>query len=199
MMREKFFCGKKSFGMIFLVAFVTGIFVMNLGKSILLENTGLLDEDMLRQMSSAFPDSDALFAFVLRKRMTFSVIMVVLSTTYLGMGACVAVVFWYGLSTGMFLTAALLRYGFRGVLLAAAGILPQYFVYVPAIYALLVWCDKTCRMIYLKEYYHQGDTKTPILVGRVLPLVIILFGMLAGCFLESFVNPGILQGFLKLL
>lgn len=199
MMREKFSYGKNSFCMIFLVAFVAGIFVMNLGKSILLENTGLLDEDTLRQISSAFPDGDALFAFVLRKRLTFAVFMAVLATTYLGMGACVAVAFWYGLSTGMFLTAALLRYGFRGILLVAAGILPQYFVYIPVIYALLVWCDKTCRMIYLKEYYRQGDIKTPILVGRVFPLVIILFGMVAGCFLESFVNPGILQGFLKLL
>lgn len=199
MMREKYSYGKNSYGMIFLVAFVAGIFVMNFGKSILLENTGLLDENMLRQVSSAFPDSDALFAYVLRKRLTFVVIMVVVATTYLGIGACMAVVFWYGLSTGMFWTAALLKYGFKGFLLVAAGILPQYFVYVPAIYALLVWCDKTCRMIYLKGYYHQGDTKTPILLGRVFPLVVILIGILAGCFLESFVNPGILQGFLKLL
>ena len=199
MMRERVFDRKSSLGMVFLLAFVAGILTMNFGKSILLENTGLLDENMLVQMQAAFPDSDALFAFVMRKRLTFVVIMAVLATTYLGIGACVAVTLWYGFSAGMFLTAALLRYGFKGILLVAAGVLPQYFLYVPAIYALLVWCDKTCRMIYCKSYYQREDTKTPILLGRVLPLIVTLIGMMAGCFLESFVNPGILQGFLKLL
>jgi len=198
-MRESVFDRKSSLGMVFLLAFVAGILTMNFGKSILLENTGLLDENMLMQMKSAFPDSDALFVFVMRKRLTFVVIMAVLATTYLGVAACMAVTMWYGFSTGMFLTAAILRYGFKGILLVAAGVLPQYFLYIPAIYALLIWSDKTCRMIYCKSYYQREDTKTPILLGRVLSLVVILFGMVAGCFLESFVNPGILQGFLRML
>ena len=54
-------------------------------------------------------------------------------------------------------------------------------------------------MIYFKEYYRKENAKTPVLLGRVLPFAVITMGMLAGCFLESFVNPGILQGFLKLL
>lgn len=198
-MREKYFIGKNSYGMIFLMAFVAGIFIMSFGKSILLENTGLLDENMLRQMAVAFPEGNALFAFVLRKRMTLVVIMAVLATTYLGVGIGIAAVAWYGLSAGMFLTAALLRYGLKGFLLVAAGVLPQYLVYVPAFYALLLWCDQTCRMIYYKGYYHREDTKTPILFGRVLPLIVIIIGMIIGCILESFLNPDILQGVLKIL
>lgn len=188
-----------SFGMVFLVGLTVGILTMNFGKSILLENTGLLDENMLTQMLSAFPDSNALFAFVLRKRLVFVVVMVLVATTYLGIGACVAVDLWYGFSAGAFIAAAVLRYGVKGIVLVAAGTLPQYLLYAPALYALFVWCDKTCRMIYCKGYYYGEDAKTPILWGRVLPLVIILAGLFAGCFLESFVNPGILKGFLKLL
>ena len=185
--------------MIFLVAFVTGILTMNFGKSILLENTGLLDENMLTQMTSAYPDSNALFVFVLRKRLSLMVAMVLIATTYLGIAACIAMDLWYGFSAGAFLTAAVLRYGFKGIMLAAAGMLPQYLLYAPALYALLVWCDKTCRLIYCKSYYHSQDAKTPILLGRVLPLVIILAGLLVGCFLESFIHPGILKGFIKRL
>ena len=193
-MRERF-----SYGMVFLVGLTAGILTMNFGKSILLENTGLLDEEMLRQMESAFPDSNALFAFVLRKRLMLMVFMVLAATTYLGMAACVAVGLWYGFATGAFLAAALMRYGFKGILLVAAGVLPQYLLYAPALYALLVWCDKTCRMIYCKGYCYGENTKTPILLGRVLPLVIILVGLLVGCFLEAYVNPGILRGFLNIL
>jgi len=188
-----------SFGMVFLLGLVAGILTMNFGKSILLENTGLLDETMLRQMSSAFPDSNALFAFVLRKRLVLMIVMVLLATTYLGMVVALGVDLWYGFSTGAFLAAAVLRYGFKGFLLVAAGVLPQYLLYAPAIYALIIWCDKTCRMIYCKEYWYGQETKTPILLGRVLPLVIILITFIAGCFLESFVNPGVLKGFLNVL
>ncbi len=193
-MRDKF-----SFGMIFLVGLIAGILTMNFGKSILLENTGLLDETMLKQMSSAFPDSNALFAFVLRKRLILMAVMVLLATTYLGMVACGALDLWYGFSTGAFLAAALLRYGFKGILLVASGVLPQYLFYGPALYALLLWCDRTCRMIYCKGYRYGEDAKTPILLGRVLPLVFILVGLLIGCFLESYVNPGILKGFIRLI
>lgn len=190
---------KVSFGMVFLVAFVAGILTMNFGKSILLENTGLLDENMLRQMEQAFPDSNALFVFILRKRLSFIAVMVLVATTYLGIGACVVVDLWYGFSVGAFLSAAVLRYGFKGIVLVAAGSLPQYLFYAPVFYALLIWCDKTCRMIYCKGRYYGEDTKTPILFGRVLPLVIILVGTIVGCILESFLNPGILKGFIKLL
>ncbi len=193
-MKERF-----SFGMIFMTGLVVGILTMNFGKSILLDNTGLLDETMLSQMSATFPDSNALFAFVLRKRITIILIMVLAATTYLGMIATIAMDFWMGLSAGAFLAAAMLRYGFRGILLVAAGVFPQYLLYVPLFYMLLVWCDKTCRMIYTKGYYQGQDAKTPVLLGRVLPLVIIFVGTVAGCFMESYLNPGILQSFLKLL
>lgn len=193
-MKERF-----SFGMIFLAGLVAGILTMSFGKSILLENTGLLDENMLAQMASAYPDSNALFAFVLRKRLVVVVVMVLMATTYLGVAACVAADAWFGFSAGAFLTAAMLRYGFKGLVLVLAGVFPQYLLYGPAFYALLVWCDQTCRMIYSRGYGYSRDTKTPILLGRVFPLLLIFAGALAGCFLESYMNPGILRGFLKVL
>lgn len=188
-----------SFGMIFLVGFVAGMIVMNFGKSILLENTGLLDENMLKQMVSAFPEGNALFAFVLRKRISVALVMILLATTYLGVVLCVVYDLWLGFSAGIFLTASVLRYGFKGLFLVAAGILPQYLIYAPVLYILLVWCDRTCRMIYGRNRSFGENIKTPDTVGRVLPLVVILAGLIGGCFLESYVNPGILQGAIKML
>ncbi len=188
-----------SFGMIFLTGLVAGILTMGFGKSILLENTGFLDENMLRQMTSAFPDSNALFAYVLRKRLIILVIMVILATTYLGMAACVIADVWFGFSAGAFLAAAVMRYGMKGIFVAAAAVFPQYLLYGPMFYGLLLWCRQTCHMIYGRDHRYLSDTKTPILFGRVLPLLILCVGTLAGCFLESYVNPGIIKGVLKLL
>ena len=191
--------GKYPFGYIFLVGLVAGIITMNFGKSILLEDTGLLDENTLRQLSAVNLGGSALFAFVLRKRMVVFALFAVAATTYLGTVVCVVGAGWYGFSAGAFLAAGVLRYGLKGIFLALAAMLPQYLVYVPAIYGLLVWCERTCRMIYGKNYYQEKDKRTPVLTGRVLSLLMLIAMMFTGCALESFVNPAILRGFLKLL
>lgn len=192
-MRERF-----PFGYVFLVGFVAGILTMNFGKSILLENTGLLDENALRQLASMTLDSSALFAFVLRQRMVECIVLAIAATTYLGLAVCVAMTGWYGFSAGAFLAAGMLRFGFKGILLIFASTMPQYLLYVPAVYALLLWCEKTYRMIYRKGYYQSGDIKAPVLSGRVLLLLGILIVLALGCALESFVNPSILRSFLKM-
>lgn len=204
---------KLSYGYIFPVGLIAGILMMNLGKNILLENTGLLDENTLRYMSSAATDGSVLFAFVLRKRMLFVGAMALIATTYLGVAACVFTAGWYGLATGAFLAAGVLRYGVRGILLVSAATLPQYLLYGPAIYALLLWCEKTCRMIYGKNRYRgagaEGElrdvsylakylTKRPAVFGRIFSLLVILLVMVAGCALESYVNPAILRAFWRI-
>lgn len=183
---------RNPFGYFFLTGLLAGLFIMNLGKSILLENTGLLDENTLRQLVSMNPDSSALFVFVLRRRGMEFLLLVILATTYLGTAACVFTTLWYGFSCGTFLAAGVLRYGVKGLFFVLAGLLPQYLLYGPMLYGLLLWCDKTCRMIYRKE-------KAPVLWERMLSLIILLAALIGGCLLESFVNPSILKGFAKLL
>lgn len=190
---------KIPFAYIFLVGLVAGILMMNFGKNTLLDNTGLLDEDTLRQMSSASPDSSVLFVYVLRKRMVGAAAMALAATTYLGVAVCAVTAGWYGMSAGIFLAAGVMRYGLKGVVLALAATMPQYLIYVPAIYGMFIWCEKTCRMIYGKGYYQSADAKTPAVSGRVFSLLILLAMMIAGCALESFVNPVIFRGFLNML
>lgn len=193
-MRERF-----PFGYIFLVGFAAGILTMNFGKSILLDGTGVLAGETLRQLSTAMPDNSALFAFVLRKRMVGFAVLTATATTYLGLAVCAGLAGWYGFAAGSFVAAGLLRFGFKGVILVLAATMPQYLLYGPAIYALLRWCERTYRMIYKKNYYQEGETKAPALSSRVLLLIGIFAVLTAGCALESFVNPSILQGFLELL
>lgn len=192
-MRDRF-----PFGYIFLAGLVAGIFMMNFGKNILLDNTGLLDENTLRQVSALTLDSGVLFVFILRKRMTEFGVLALAATTYLGIAACVCAAGWYGFCVGAFLTAGVLRYGIKGILLAFAATLPQYLLYGPALYGLLLWCAKTCRMIYGRGHY-QEDGKIPVLSGRVFSLLLLLAVTIAGCALESFINPVIFKAFVRIL
>lgn len=170
---------------------------MNIGKSILLESTGLLDEYTLYHMKYMTVDSGALFCYVLRQRIGSALILGILATTYLGLVVCAGAAFWYGLSAGAFLAALILRYGLKGILFALVGIFPQYLLYAPALAALLVWGAQLNRSIYFKGYEGRGGGKY-FWLGKALRFFGILFVMVLGCILESFWNPQLMLALLKI-
>ncbi len=183
---------------IFLAGFLAGILMMNVWKSILLENTGLLDEYTLYHMKYMTVDSSALFYYVLRLRLKTVFTLAILATTYLGLVVCAGASFWYGLSAGAFLSAVMMRYGIKGLLFAFTGVFPQYLLYIPAMVALLLWCEMLNRNIYFRSSLDTGDEGGIMLPKRLLKLAVILVIVILGCLLESFVNPGMMSGLLKI-
>ena len=181
---------------IFLTGFAAGILVMNIGKTILLDNTGLFDEYSLYGMKYMTVDSNALFSYVFRERILKLLALAVLSTTYLGLAVCVCTVAWYGMSAGAFLAALTLRYGVKGIFLAVISLFPQYLFYIPAFFALLTWCVSLYRGIYSRTI-NFGEDKT-VLPKKLATLSVILLAATAGCLLEAYVNPYLLLNYLKI-
>lgn len=180
---------------IFCISFVAGILVMNIGKSILLENTGLFDEYTLYTMKYMTVDSNALFSYVLRERLVRLLILTVLSTTYLGLAVCVGTVIWYGMSAGAFLAALTLRYGIKGIFLAVVAVFPHYLIYVPVLLALLAWCETLYRGIYGRTI-NIGEDKA-FLPKKLARLAAIFGAAVVSCLLEAYVNPLILLSYLR--
>lgn len=197
-MRERIWERITTPGACFAIGIVIGIFFMNIQKSILLTGGDLLSVESLKRITEIGAGGSALFAYVLRKRGAQFLLLAVFATTYLGVAACAVAAGWYGFSCGVFLTAGVLRYGLKGVLLVLAGTFPQYFFYVPALCALFKWCDRTCRMIYGRGSF-SAQNKTAPVMERVLSLAVLGILLLAGCFLESYVNPVFLKAFVKIL
>ncbi len=180
---------------IFFAGLAAGFLIMNIGKSILLENTGLFDEYTLYNMKYMTVDSNALFSYVLRERLLKCLILTVLATTYLGLAVCVGAVAWYGMSAGAFLSALIIRYGIKGGFLALVAMFPHYLIYVPAFLALLGWCESLYRGIYNRSVDRsEGKSRLP---KKLAELALILLAVTAACFLEAYVNPYFLLGYLK--
>ena len=131
--------GNNTFLTLFCAGLIAGILVINMGKSILLGDGGMFDESTLYHLKYMTVDSNALFCYVFRKRLIRILGLAVLSTTYLGLVACMGASLWYGFSAGAFLTTLAIRYGIKGILLAVISMFPQYLIYVPVILALLFW------------------------------------------------------------
>ena len=180
---------------IFFAGVVAGVLVMNIGKSILLENTGLFDEYTLYNMKYMTVDSNALFSYVFRERILKFLAIAVLSTTYLGLAVCVGAVAWYGMSAGAFLSALVIRYGIKGGFLALVAMFPHYLIYIPAFLALLGWCENLYRGIYNRSVNFSEDKA--YLPKKLVKLAAIFLTVTVACFLEAYVNPYILLGYLK--
>ncbi len=192
----KGFSGRLKLLPVFCAGLLAGIVIMNLGKSILLENTGLFDEDTLYHIKYMTVEGSALFSYVFRKRIITVMILAMLATTYLGLAVCMGTAFWYGMSAGGYLTALALRYGLKGILLALAGVFPQYLLYVPALMALLAWSESLFRGIYSRSGTETVEDRG-FLIKKLGWLLAILGAVLAGCFLEAYVNPRLLLGYLQ--
>lgn len=194
--RMEFKLGQKKYLTLFCAGLFVGFFVINIGKSILLEGTGLFDEDTLYQMKYMTVDSNALFYYILRKRIVCLLLFAVAATTYLGLVACMGAAFWYGMSAGVFLTSLAVRYGIKGILLAVLFVFPQYLVYVPVAMALLSWCESVFRGIYIRKG-DRGEWDRGLMVRKVGQMLAICAATTVGCLLEGYVNPFLLMGFLK--
>lgn len=181
---------------LFCVGLVAGIFILNIGKSFLLDNTALLDEYTLYQMKYMTVDSSALFWYVFRRRILGVLALLIASTTYLGLLACRGVVLWYGFSAGIFLATLIARYGLKGILLAGVSMFPQYILYVPVMLMLLTWCEVLFRGIYYRDGETESENKKTAMV-RAGKVFLIIVAMAVGCLLESYINPYFLLGFLK--
>ena len=182
---------------VFCIGIIGGILRMNLGKSIFLKETGLFDESVLYRMKYMSLDGNAFFYYVLRKRMLALILAAILATTYLGYVLCMGTAVWCGMSVGVYLSALFIRYGIKGLALALVGIFPQYLLFVPAILMLLGWCEGLYRAIYSRSGVMEAEGRSFVIkklgwLGAIAGIVI------AGCFLESYVNPALLIGYLKI-
>lgn len=182
---------------VFCVGMLAGILTISIGKSTFLEETGLFDKYILSGMKHMTVDNSALFYYVLRKRLSLLLVVAVLATTYLGYAVCVGAAAWCGMSVGTYLSALVLRYGLKGLVLAAAGMFPQYLLFVPAILMMLGWCEGLYRGIYARGSAAEAVGRS-FVIGKLGWLGVIGAVVVAGCFLESYVNPVLLLGYLKI-
>lgn len=189
--------GGKNLLPVFCAGMLAGIFILNIGKSTFVDSTGLFDEYILSGMKYMTVDGSALFYYVLRKRLLLLLIMAVLATTYLGYAVCIGAAAWCGMATGTYLSALALRYGIKGLVLAAVGVFPQYLLYVPAVVLMLGWCESLYRAIYSRGA--GVDTADKVFWMKKLGRLGVIGTIAAlGCLLEGYVNPRLLIGYLKI-
>lgn len=196
MRQERLFIGLAVAG------FVAGLLLMNMWQKVLLEDTGLLSEYALYEMKYSQIDSGSFFWYVLRKRVGMMLVMALLATTWLGMIAGYTYSAWLGISFGMLIMAAIIRYGLKGIFLIVTGLFPQGLVYLPTCFWLLQWCRELCVALHFSENAsainrHEETEKNNIMRRKVLQFLALVVVVIIGCTLESYVNPKLVINLLQ--
>ena len=118
-----------------LFGFFAGALGMILKQENLLYNTGFLDGYTLGPIKYLEPDTGKLLVTVVMQRIGVAVLLVILSTTYLGSVAAYLYQLWSGLAAGVLAAGSVIRYGIKGILLVAGSLLPQQLILIPAFFA----------------------------------------------------------------
>lgn len=185
---------------LFTIGLFLGILIVNLGYDTWIKDGSLLGADMIVRLKNSVPDGSGLFSYIMKHRL-FTVCMIgLLATTIIGLPAVCGYICYTGLSAGCLLSVAVIRYGIRGLLLMAAGILPQGILLIPAYIALFVWAVSVNRMLYSKNPYKEYYIKysRQVYIKKGLQIMGIAAVVIIGCLLESYVNPKLLHLILKI-
>lgn len=183
----------------FLAGFCLGILMINMKRDLFLDGSDLLEGGSMAKLAYLEVDSHRFLGYVLKERFILMAVMCFLGTTYAGGVVIVSFVLWLGMSAGIFLSAAAIRFGMRGVLFALAGVFPQYIFLVPACILLLGWCEQTYRGLYNKRVrFDFAFSRRKYLLCRSPKLFPILLLLVFACILEAYINPVLLTGLLRL-
>lgn len=167
-----------------IVFWIAGVFagtlLVNFNHSLLLDTQlqGLLETSEI--------DWNHLFFFVLQRRLIPVLLAVFLSLTFFFSPATMLFCFYFGFTTGAMTAAATTQYGLLGIVFYSGTIFPQILLYAPMWFLLVSHCMKTNQMLH---HWQKGKKGIAALVQRIPAVVSIFVLLLAGVFLESYINP----------
>lgn len=175
---------KKKLLTFLLAGMAAGILVLLFGRSVWLGEKGLFCREILAEIKEESFDYGDLFWYVLKRRFLLFGLIVLLCNTVFSEIIPVLCIIASGVPMGMMLAALSLRYGLKGILLAAAWLFPHFLFYALAFLLLVVQFGQQG----FRDCCGGGNLRR----DRLLLVVIILI-ILAGVLLESFLNPRIIK------
>ena len=178
---------------LFMGGFVLGVLFMNVESAILLTEDGIFAATEINRLKYLEIEGGEFFSYVIKKRIQWILIPAVLSTTSVGWLFVYGCFIWHGVLAGMMITAAIIRFGVRGLLLILAGIFPHQFFLFPAMVMLLIWCYEN----YVSRGLHIKNSRKQY-VRQAASFLWICFMVFVGCILESYVNPLLVSDILKI-
>lgn len=183
----------------FFAGLLAGAALVYLNMDIFLSETGFLSPVGLARLERVELNEGVFFLYVLKKRLAVVWLAAILSTTFAGIVTTYLFVLWMGVCGGVVAAVSIMRYGIKGFLLLAGGMMPHFLCYIPAFLMLADWCFQICTKLYypVRDYTEIQDRGRKRL--GILRNFLLLHGVvITGAILESYVNPYVMTELLKI-
>lgn len=165
-----------------MLGFVAGIIYANLMTDDYIGNIGIFSDFFLKQYGKVEIEAANYFWYLGKIRMMPIIFLVVLGYTRFRKAIVSIFLLWTGFSCGMIMTASVLQMGIRGLILCLIGMTPHMIFYIAG-YLIPIW--------YFYTY--------PAMRWNVQKTISTILFLAVGLVLEVYVNPILMQGFLKTL
>ncbi len=176
----------------FFLFFLLGILAANWTGREKLIQYGMLNDYYVGQLAYTDLDLHAYFKYLLGQRMRVFGIAALSVYTRFGFFVLAGMIGWYAFSLGYLFVNALVGMGVQGMLLVLVSVFPQVICYAAAYFGL-------ARKLFGKA----SETVMPAGIRRMWknpPLLLVLSAlicMLAGVWLEGYVNPALLKWYIR--
>lgn len=184
---------------VFFLGIIVGIILIFLCRNRLQTDIYLLNEEWVLYMQTGQVNSKSLFVYILFKRLKEMGLLVLLSTTVVGIVCIYGYTGLLGMGTGILLAVSCLRYGAKGLLLMLSAAFPQMLVYLPVFLYIFHLCYLLCVKLYFphKDFWKSNSSTKVFLFKNILYILIAIAVVIIGILLESYVNPKIFFSFIK--
>lgn len=178
-------------------AFAVGILLANLMGREAVSNAGILNDYFVEKFQYTEINGQRLFFYIVGERVPLLLLLLFLTLTSLGVAGGILMLGWQGFSVGFMLSAAIAKYGMKGILLVLGGIFPQYLFYFP-VYVLYCFLAVHLRQRLNRDRMGSGTERGYIYGAWLIAAAGLLLVFVMGIFLESYCNPVILKKILKI-
>lgn len=189
---------KKTVRIVMFLTFMIGILLANFMGREKTAGAGILNDYFIEKYKCTEINKENLFFYIMGERIPFVILLLLLTFSSLGLVIGIVSLGWFGFSVGFMFSAAIAKYGGRGILLVAVGMFPQYILY-GMVYlgycTLSVFLRKSLHRVIPTGYVNREQMRG-YGIGIVAGLLLLLI-FVTGIFLESYINPMLLKKILK--
>ncbi len=184
----------------FFAGLLAGIVLVYFNTEVFLSESGFLSRVSLERLGRVDVNESIFFLYVLRKRIGMLWLAAILSTTFAGIVTTYLFVLWAGVCGGVVAAVSVMRYGIKGFLLLAGGMMPHFLLYIPAFLLVADWCFQICtRLYYPVRDYTEVHTGSVSQRAGILGNFLLFHGVvIIGAIFESYVNPVLMSEILRL-
>lgn len=184
--------------LLIIIGLFFGVFSANMFRSFYYDRMMSYHNLIFTEIVRENIDYSGLFFYILGNNFREFIVFWLLSITILGIPYIILKMLTFGFSTGFFISAIAMQYGFKGVLLILTYKFPHGIIYLPIIILCIHKGYSLTRSIYYENRDYMGtiirQIKSYLLLWLFLSVLLIL-----GSFLEAYMGSFLLKKTLGLI